>query len=752
VRHVQAAGSGRAGAAALNHLGHGWRRWVWVYAAVLATIVLAHAPELTGWVTCGPLQRSGAYAAAPLTHVLPGSCVIDANDGITLLDLGGAAARQWLHGTLPWWNSDAGLGLPLAAEAQPAAFFLPFVLLLRFTAGILLLKLSVQAVAGGFMVALLRQLGLRRAACLVGGVLFALHGSFAWYAHSPILPVAFLPALLFGILRCRADAAARRWPGAVWVAVALAYSLVAGFPETAFMDGLFAGLWAIVALARTPGHRVALALRIGAGGLAGLALSAPAWVSFLDYLRIAAVGLHLLVSGNYLVASQALTLLLPGAYGPPYADFVLWPWGQDGGYFGPAAAVLALAALAGGRRAPAALPATLRWAVAAWVVVWLGVFFRVPGLYALWSKYPPLNLVQVTRYAMPSLECGVAILAAAAVEDWWRGTAGRRMAYAAGAFGVLLLVTLWFAQAAGRLPVTQELGLRFLRVALLEAICVAAGLTWLGTRRPHRRAALLLVALVAMDASLHFMLPQLPGARPEKPARGAVDYLRGHAGLQRVYALGGSLLANDGSWFGIPQIQADSVPYAQAWDDAARAIGGDINLSVTGWLVITPGSQLAAFRAAYANLLQAGVGYVMAEANGDPFVAAPMPGMAAAYADAHAHIYAVPGAPYAETRGAACRLFVETRTKMRSDCAAPAVLVRRELLLPGWQARVNGRKVSITAADGKLGAYFQQVALPAGMAEITFRYAPPHAKLMAWLFAAGLAACLGMGVPWRRRA
>jgi hypothetical protein len=619
-------------------------------------------------------------------------------------------------------------------------FFLPFVLLLRFAAGILLLKLSVQALAGGFMVALLRQMGLGRAACLVGGVLFALNGSFAWYAHSPILPAPFLPALLFGIERCRGPLR----DGAVWVAVALAYSLVAGFPETAFMDGLFAGVWALVALVRSPGGRVALAVRIAAGGLAGLALSAPAWVSFLDYLRIAAVGLHLLVSGDYLAASQAVTLLLPGAYGPPYADFVLFPWGQDGGYFGPAAVVLALAALAGGRRG--ALPAVVRWVVAGWVFVWLGVFFRLPGLYALWSGFPPLNLVQVTRYAMPSLECGVAFLAAGAVEDWRRGDAGRRVVAGAAGFGVLVLVTLWLAQAAGRLPVTQVVGWAFLIVALLEAGCVAGGLAWLGAGVPGRRAAVLVAVLVAADAGLHFMLPQLTGVRPQKAALGAVAYLRAHAGLRRVYGIGAPLLANDGSWFGIAQIQADSVPFAQAWDDAARAIGGDINLSVTGWLVITPGAQLAAFRAAYGHLLQAGVGYVIVAAADDPFVAAPMPGMVAAYADARTHVYAVPGAPYAETQGGDCHLVMESRTRMRSDCVGPAVLVRRELELPGWQARVNGWKVPVSAAGGPLGDYFQQVALPPGVAEITFRYVPPHADLIAELFAAGVVACLGMGL------
>ena len=729
-----------------------------MYGAVLAVVLLAHAPELGGMVTCNPLQRSGAFVVSPPVHPLPGGCVIDFNDGITLQALGGAAANQWLHFTLPWWNSNAGLGLPLAAEAQPAAFFLPFVLLLHGASGLALLKLCMQALAGGFMVALLRELGLGRLACAVGGVLFALNGSFAWYAHTPVLPVPFLPALLFGVERCRVRAMDGRRGGPVWVALALAYALAAGFPETAFVDGLFAAVWASVALARAPGHRVGLAARIVAGGLAGLALAAPAWVSFLDYLRIAAVGLHTLVLGDFLHPGQAATLLLPSVYGPPFADGKFSVWGQDGGYFGPALTILALAALAGRRGAPSlvllwALPWALRWAVAGWVLLWLCVFFRLPGLYALWAALPPLNAVQVTRYAMPSMECAAAILAAGAIEDWRRGAYGRQWTGAGALFAVLTLAVLWLAYAAARLPPHPGLGWAFLGLSLLEAAGVATGLAWLGARPPGRRAGLVLAALVTADACGQFLLPQMAGARPAALALGPVDYLRAHAGLSRVYSIGEQLPANDGSWFGIAQIQADSVPFAQAWDEAAQAVGGDINLSVTGWLVTTPAAQLAAFQLGLPALLQAGLRYVVVAADADPFAAAPLAGMSAAYTDPRTHIYEVPGAPYAETRGGNCRLLVQSRLLMRSDCDAPALLVRRELKLPGWQARVNGSKVPVAAAGGKLGAYFQQVALPAGDARIAWRYIPPHAGLMAWLFAAGLAATLAMAapLPWPRR-
>src|SRR5271168_4845166 len=109
-----------------------WRLWAPALLFVLAVPLLAHLPEIFGWVSCNPLSGAPGLLAAAPRFLLPGACTIDGNVGGTLQALGGAAANAWLHFHLPWWNPYAGLGLPLAAEAQPAAFFLPFVLLLHF--------------------------------------------------------------------------------------------------------------------------------------------------------------------------------------------------------------------------------------------------------------------------------------------------------------------------------------------------------------------------------------------------------------------------------------------------------------------------------------------------------------------------------------------------------------------------------------------------------------------------------------------
>ncbi|WP_431270050.1 hypothetical protein [Dankookia sp. P2] len=137
--------------------------------------LLANAfPLVTGW-SADPRYFVSGLSVGPQDSLLPGlPGWIDPHAGLTLESLGGLAAAEWLRGTIPWWNPYSGLGLPLAAEMQPGALFLPFVLLLSFGQGVILLKIVMQAIAGLATYALLRQLGLTRTAALIGGICYQL--------------------------------------------------------------------------------------------------------------------------------------------------------------------------------------------------------------------------------------------------------------------------------------------------------------------------------------------------------------------------------------------------------------------------------------------------------------------------------------------------------------------------------------------------------------------------------------------------
>ena len=102
--------------------------------------ILVHWPALTGWLSADPIYLTAGLGPLWLSNGviqgLPGW--IDGNAGATLEALGRLTAHDWWTGKVPWWNPYSGIGMPLAGEMQPAAFFLPFVLLLGLPNGVLL--------------------------------------------------------------------------------------------------------------------------------------------------------------------------------------------------------------------------------------------------------------------------------------------------------------------------------------------------------------------------------------------------------------------------------------------------------------------------------------------------------------------------------------------------------------------------------------------------------------------------------------
>ena len=95
------------------------------------------------------------------------------------------------------------------------------------------MQLAVEVFTGWSTYFLVRRLGVGRTFSTAAGVAFGLCGTYAWLAHAPIRPVALLPLCLLGVERAL-DAARLRGRRGGWqlLAVALALSILAGFPET----------------------------------------------------------------------------------------------------------------------------------------------------------------------------------------------------------------------------------------------------------------------------------------------------------------------------------------------------------------------------------------------------------------------------------------------------------------------------------------------------------------------------------------
>ena len=191
--------------------------------AIAAIVVLANLPYLVGVFDANPLAPRASLVAASAAGPVNGQSTIDPNNGFVSQALGHRAALDLIHLELPWWNPYEGSGTPLAGEMQSAALFPPTLLLLASN-GQLYEHVLLEMLAGIATYFLLRRLRLHRWAALAGGAAFALNGTFAWFAHAPVNPVAFLPLLLLGIERAYSAALEDRRGGWGLIAVAGALS------------------------------------------------------------------------------------------------------------------------------------------------------------------------------------------------------------------------------------------------------------------------------------------------------------------------------------------------------------------------------------------------------------------------------------------------------------------------------------------------------------------------------------------------
>ena len=720
----------------------------WPITFVLAIPVIVHLPELLGLISCNPLLLSSGLHTVPYWNLLGGVCFIDGNAGMTVQALGHQAASQWLHGSIPWWNHFSGAGLPLASEMQSTAMFLPFVLLLHFPGGMLLLKLILQMLTGVFTFACLRQTGASRYASAIAAILFSLNASFARFSDAPIQPIAFLPLLILGIERCRALSMQRQKGGEIIVAIAIAFSLYAGFPEVAFADGVLALLWAAFACWRAgPEARLFCAARIAAGGVCGIMLAAPVLLPFLQDLSVSTLSGHVLTQNSVLGAANWPSIILPNLFGPPQSDWDFMAWNGTWGSIGPGLMLLAVASVLSKPRDG------LRLALAAWIVFTLAGAFRLPGFDFLRSNVPGFRELNFGRYVGASAEFAACVLLALSLDDWRTGRIRVRIGIAAAAGSALVasaIIIGWprlargMSHAAPWSSASWPFGMLAI-ASVFGAAFVIAVLFQLMRAAPEHGSKSAAAALLVFEAAAFFVMPIAGGTTDTSIATGSIAYLREHLGLQRLFVMGGPLNANYGAYYGVAMVNDLYVPLATAWDHyVQRMVPGEAPSFFSG-LNGTAASRAANLVSNRKVFTDAGVEYVMVPKAEDGLQDVHDPGgIEKVYEDSLLRLYRLNGAqPYFGTDGAACRLEPRGRDRLRADCDGPATLTRLEMDFPGWHARVNGKQASITTR----GDIFQHIDLPAGSSEVVWRYVPPNPRTISVLFAAGCAALLVLA--WR---
>ena len=499
----------------------------------------------------------------PLPAGLP---FLDPNVGFTSEALGRLAARDWLHGIVPWWNPYTGIGMPLAGELQPGAFFLPFSLLLLLSQGILWQQISMQIIAGLATYALLRQLGLTRLAAWMGGALFALNGTTAW-APGPAAvycTLPFLPLLLFGIERAREQ---QHGPASIpIIGLATSGTILAGFPEPAYISALPVLAWGLYRMTSAQ-ERWKMAWRAAAGVVLGLLVAAPLLLAFVDYMRQSdSWGVHNLGEKS-LPAAAFSAAFMPYVYGLPGTILHSIPlsqiWANIGGYTGVLIALLAIVGLTS-KSAHRGLKVLLL----AWILVAFAKTFGVRPVMALMNPIPLMRQTAFFRYAPPSWELALIILASFGLDDFLIHTPRKQKPFMIVLGLLAISVALAWPQRAfwerPRAFVPIAFLLLGLSITWAFGELLVAALLWKLPHAERRRGAL--ACLLVFDAAVMFMAPQASSTPSNRIDMPAIQFLRDHQDLSRIYTLG-PLQPNYGAYFELASINHNVEPVPKLWAD-----------------------------------------------------------------------------------------------------------------------------------------------------------------------------------------
>ena len=693
-------------------------RDVWALVAVVAAVLLANLPALLGLIDVNPLGVDSGLARSVTPGLLAGHATLDPNIGYSSQAIGHLAALDLLHLRLPWWNPYETTGMPLLGETQSAALFPP-TLLTALANGQLLERMLLELVAGVCTYLLLRRLSITRWAAAAGGIAFALNGTFAWFAHAAINPVAFLPMLLLGIERAFAATCEGRPGGWRLLALAGALSIYAGFPEVAYIDALMGLAWLGWRCGCLPRAQLRTLLTKGAlGALTAALLAAPMLIAMLDTLGSAYLAGHGTGSqlGSQHLGGQALPqLVMPYIYGALASIPLPNVWPMVGGYLTVSLLLFAvLGAFARGRRG-------LRLVLLGFgLLVFARMYGAPPLLGHVIGVLPAMGKLMFFRYATPTLELTVIVLAALGLDDLARVPEHRRRLLWAALAAVVLIA----AAALGAAPVARTLGRRFpdrgfVTASIVWALLVVALAAAAVLMRAPRTRGALFASIVAVDALLMFAVPDLSAPRAVRVDTAPVAYLRRHLGTGRYFTLR-PIGPNYGSYFGLASVNFNDFPPAE-WEWFLRTrLDPMVHGSwyVGGWRPPAAPLPKVEFARHLAGWRSVGVRYLLTEPGNPP---PRSPGLTVGFRSPTTVIYRLAGAASYMT-ASGCQVTAPARQSAVVSCSHPATLIRRESWFRGWSADVDGRPVPIERVDG----LFQAVHLPAGTHRVTFSFAPSH--------------------------
>jgi hypothetical protein len=670
--------------------------------------------------------------------------------------------------------------MPLAFNWQSAPFGLPalvgYMFPLRYAYTVGLIVILFTAGSGAYVFGRVLRLGIIGSA--LAGTVFALSGAFIQFLGWPIPSVMSWSGWLFAaaILVIRGHHRVR------WIcllAVALAFSIYAGYPESLFLLVLALGLFVIVQLvaqrveARSWRPVLRSAADLVTGTVAGFALAAPL---LLPAVQLIGGSARSTAASRSVLPAQFLTSFLFNgfdSYGKNVPIQLLHGQTFPTDYVGAIALALALLALLARWRKPEVIGLALVLAV-------MVMLLFVPAAASALQRLPIVGTTELERASMPA-GFALAMLSGVGLDVLARSWRSRRVqGFAFLAFGAFALVVI-FEWVFGRSGLTTSQAAGRATSFIWPAICVAVGLAVLvslvllardaGLRRKIILGSVAVCTLLAVETGflvdLGTSLPVLGSTNQFFPTTSAVKNVQRLVGSNSLVGTGvgacsGLLifpvapklgfLGETNIVYGLHSLVVYDpiIPqaYFKAWTAATGASGG-----LEDEYFFCP----AVTTTAEARLF--GVHYIL-EPHGQK---GPVGSHFLAYVGNGEDLYSVPGAAAAtltpiRTGGAlppdgaagspvAVQYPNPSTWRMALNVKSPSVLRLRLTNVPGWHATVNGRSLALTSFAGLMF----QARLPRGHDIVELSYWPTTFTIGLVLFAA---ASIGLStaavVAWSR--
>lgn len=610
-----------------NHKGPSFFKNSWQLILLLMLPFVVRVPELIGWINSNPILLYSGLGTKIQGGIISGLSSADPNVAYTSQALGHRAALDWLNGRIPLWNPYEGLGVPLAGEMQSAAFF-PLTFLLYFQNGQLYFHIILQIIAGVATYLLLRKLNLSKGSSVLGGVLYEFNGTFAWFGHAPVNPIPFLPLLLLGIEVTRETIANKKHGGWWLISIALALSLYAGFPETAYINGLLAACLVILRFFQfKKENRVRFLLSIIFGVVIGILIATPIILPFIEYLKNSNIGSHAGLFGDaHLPIEAFLQLFLPYIYGNIQAysglitnQLLSVVWGNVGGYIGLAFGLLIIMSLFG------KYERALKFVLFIWILVALAKTFGYPPVVHLLNLLPFMKDTAFYRYSPPSFELAAIILISFTFEQiidrdinirvWWLGIA---------IAGFVLIVSLVINRKFLIQLISVKNVIYWVLGSIFLELIVILFLIAIYYYTNNKRIRGVISAFVLLTLSLfYFYIPIMSNPRNGSLDLNGIKFLQTNLKINRFYSLG-PIQPNYGSYFGLSTINYNDLPISKRWVDYIQSHLDNYSDPITfngnyhsNTSLPSPVDEL---RSHLSNYEEVGVKYIVTPSGYNPFI------------------------------------------------------------------------------------------------------------------------------------